>query len=112
MKTEMDLVRPGRCKGENMNENNNINNSLNKPELKIKSYKIESNHGDENTYSVEIETSAHTIVYPRAIVAFGINQAIAFPVGIQIIDDENNVMFNYSLNIQSEQSEEVTAQSN
>lgn len=88
-----------------MNENNNINNSSNKPELKIKSYKIESNHDEENTYSIEIETSAHTIVYPRAVVAFGINQAIAFPVGVQIIDDENKVMFNYSLNVQPEQSD-------
>ena len=89
-----------------MNENNNVSNNSNKPELAIKSYKIESNHDKEGTYSVEIETSAHTIRYPRAIVAFGVSQAIAFPVGIQVITDDGNVLFNYSLNIQSEQSEQ------
>ena len=87
-----------------MNENNNINNNSNKPELVIKSYKIESNHDKEGTYAIEIETSAHTIRYPRAVVAFGINQAIAFPVGVQVITDDGNVLFNYSLNIQPEQS--------
>ena len=86
-----------------MNENNNVSNNSSKPELAIKSYKIEFNHDKEGTYSVEIETSAHTIKYPRAIVAFGVSQAIAFPVGIQVITDEDNVLFNYSLNIQSEQ---------
>ena len=88
-----------------MNENNNINNNSNKPELVIKSYKIESNHDKEGTYSVEIETSVHTIRYPRAVVAFGVNQAIAFPVGVQVITDDGNVLFNYSLNVQPEQSD-------
>lgn len=74
--------------------------------LTIKAYRIESNHDKEGTYSVEIETSAHTIRYPRAVVAFGINQAIAFPVGVQVIADDGNVLFNYSLNIQPEQSEQ------
>lgn len=81
------------------------NNGANKPEITIKSYKIESNHDKEGTYSVEIETSAHAIRYPRTVVAFGVNQTIAFPVGIQVIADDGNVLFNYSLNIQPEQSD-------
>ena len=84
-----------------MEENNNTNQS----NLIIKTYRIESNHDKEGTYTVEIETSAHTIVYPRAVVTFGTNQAIAFPVGFQVINDDNNVLFNYSLNLQPEQSE-------
>lgn len=85
-----------------MNEYNNID----KHELTIKSYSIKSNHDKEGTYSVEIETSAHAIIYPRAVVTFGTNQLISFPVGFQVIDDDNNVLFNYSLNIQQEQTEE------
>lgn len=86
-----------------MNENNNTN----KIDLVVKSYKIESNHDKEGTYSVEINTSAHTIIYPRAIVVFGTNQTIAFPVGFQIIGDDNSVLFNYSLNLQPEQPKET-----
>ena len=78
----------------------------NQSNLTIKTYRIESNHDKEGTYSVEIETSAHTVKYPRAIVAFGINQAIAFPVGIQVLMDDGNVLFNYSLNVQPEQSDQ------
>ena len=85
-----------------MNEYNNID----KHKLTIKSYSIESNHDKEGTYSVKIETSAHTIIYPRAVVTFGTNQLISFPVGFQVIDDDNNVLFNYSLNLSQEQSEE------
>lgn len=87
-----------------MNEYNNID----KHELTIKSYSIKSNHDKEGTYSVEIETSAHTIIYPRAVVTFGTNQAIAFPVGFQIVSDDNNVLFNYSLNLQPNTVEETT----
>lgn len=85
-----------------MNENNNAI----KRDIAIKSYKIEYNHDEEGTYSVEINTSAHTIVYPKAIIAFGANQAIAFPVGFQILDDADSVLFNYSLNLQQEQQDE------
>lgn len=87
-----------------MNENNNTN----KPELVIKSYRIESNHDDEGTYSVTIETSAHTIIYPRVIVAFGASQVVAFPVEFQVIGDDNNILFNYSLNLQPNTVEETT----
>jgi hypothetical protein len=107
IKTEVDLARPAKCnnyKEINMNENN----TSNKPELTIKSYKIVSNHDNEGTCSVTIETSAHTIIYPRAVVTFGTNQAIAFPVGFQIISDDNNVLFNYSLNLQPNTVEETT----
>lgn len=86
-----------------MNDNNNANRS----ELTVKSYKIESNRDNDGTYSVEIETSAHTIVYPKAIVTFGANQAICFPVGFRIVDDKSNVLFNYSLDLRPEDSEEV-----
>ena len=86
-----------------MDENNNTNKSNN---IVIKSYRIESNHDEEGTYSVEINTSAHTVIYPRAIVAFGISQAIIFPIGVQVIDDNNNVLFDFSLNLQQEQAEE------
>jgi hypothetical protein len=85
-----------------MNENNNAI----KRDIAINSYKIESNHDEEGTYSVEINTSAHTIIYPKAIVTFGVNKAIAFPVGFQIEDDDDNVLFNYSLNLQQEQQDE------
>ena len=85
-----------------MNENNNTN----QPNLVIKSFKIESNHDNEGTYSVAIETSAHTIMYPRVIVTFGASQVIAFPVGFQVVDDDNNVLFTYSLNLQQKQPEE------
>ena len=84
----------------------NESNTSNKPELTIKSYKIASNHDNERTYSVTIETSAHTIIYPRAVVTFGTSQVIAFPVGFQVIDDSNNVLFNYALNLQHEQSDD------
>lgn len=84
----------------------NENNGTNKPEITIKSYKIESNHDKEGTYSIEINTSAHTIVYPRAVINFGINQAIAFPVGIHVLNDDNNVLFNYTLNIDNSSQEE------
>jgi len=84
-----------------MNENNNTNKS----NVVIKSYRIESNHDEEGTYSVEINTSAHTVIYPRAIVAFGISQAIIFPIGVQVTDDNNNVLFNFSLNLQQDQPE-------
>ena len=85
-----------------MSENNNTN----QPNLAIKSFKIESNHDNEETYSVAIETSAHTIMYPRVIVTFGASQVIAFPVGFQVVDDDNNVLFTYSLNLQQKQPEE------
>lgn len=88
----------------------NENNTSNKPELTIKSYKIVSNHDNEGTYSVTIETSAHTITYPRVIVNFGVNQLIAFPVGFQVIDDNINVLFNYTLNLQQEQSDDASRQ--
>ena len=79
------------------------NNNTEKSELMIKSYKIESNHDKEGTYSVEINTSAHTIVYQRVHVLFAINQAITFPIGFQVVDNDDNVLFNYSLNLQQNQ---------
>ena len=84
----------------------NENNDTNKLELTIKSYKIESNHDKDGTYSIEISTSAHTIKYPRAIVAFGANQLIAFPVGFQVLDDNGNVLLNYTLNLDKPNQEE------
>lgn len=88
-----------------MNEYNNTD----KHGLTIKSYIIKSNHDKEGTYSVEIETSAHTIIYPRAVVTFGTNQMISFPVSFEVIADDNNVLFNYSLNLKQEQTEEESS---
>ena len=87
-----------------MNENN-INTT--QPDLKVISYKIVSNKDKENTYSIEIETSVHTIVYPKANVVFGATQAIAFPVGIQVLNNEDNILFNYALNLQQNEESKV-----
>jgi len=76
-----------------------MNENKNTPELVVQSYKIESNRDESGTYSIEIETSAHTIVYPKAKVVFGSNQAISFPFGIQILDRNGNVQFNYNLEL-------------
>ena len=76
-----------------------MNENKNTPELVVQSYKIESNRDESGTYSIEIETSAHTIVYPKAKVVFGSNQAISFPLGIQILDRNGNVQFNYNLEL-------------
>jgi len=78
-----------------MNENNNAK----QPELSIKSLKISSNRDGSNTYSVEIETSAHTIVYPKTYITFMSNQSIAFPVEVRVLDEDNNALFNYALNL-------------
>ena len=77
----------------------NDNTNKNQPELKIVSMNISSNRDKEETYSIEIQTSAHTIVYPRVNIKFGANQAIVFPVEYQVMDDKNNILFNYALNL-------------
>ena len=87
-----------------MNENNT---NTAQADLKVVSYKIVSNKDKENTYSIEIETSAHTIVYPKANIVFGVTQAVAFPVAIQVLNNEDNILFNYSLNLQQNEESKV-----
>lgn len=88
-----------------MNDNNT---NTTQTDLKVISYKITSNRDKENTYSVEIGTSAHTIVYPKANVVFGVTQAIAFPVEIQVLNNEDNILFNYTLNLQQNEESKAT----
>ena len=82
------------------------------PGLEVKSYKISSNRDNSGTYSVEIETSAHTIVYPKVKVFFGVNQSIAFPVSFHVLDDNGNNLFNYSLDIQNSKTVEAETEEN
>lgn len=80
-----------------MNQENKTTQSPINQELIVYSYRVTANNDDKNTYTIEIKTSAHTIIYPKALVSFGANQAIAFPVNIQVLDNNGNALFNYGL---------------
>ena len=78
-----------------MNENYMNENKI----CNIIEYSIRAN-GDK-TYRMSIKTDVSTIEYDRARIVFGFNQAqsISFPFAIQVLNNSDEVVMNYSLNI-------------
>lgn len=54
---------------------------------------------DNETYTVNIVTDSHTIYYPKTRVTFGISESIVFPIAIQILNKDGDVVNGYGLNL-------------
>jgi len=63
----------------------------------IKSYWIQRN--DDGTFCLDIETKYYSVNYPRVLIGFVSNEMIAFPAQVKVVDEDNNVINNFIINI-------------
>lgn len=73
----------------------------NSNELKIQSYWLRLE--DDGTYSLEIETNAYTVNYPKVNVQFLMNHVIAFPVKIEALNSDDGVILNWGVPISEQE---------
>ena len=75
-----------------------------KPE-DIRSLWIHYNEED-NTYSIDIDTSSYSISYPKTQIQFTCADNMALPFSVVVLDENNNITNNYSLTARPQQAQE------
>lgn len=72
----------------------------------IKSYWIQKN--DDGTFSIDIETDFFTVNYSRTRIVFSCEPTMALPIYIEVLNSENKVIKQFSLNFSDNQAKQPT----